>query len=214
MPNDFAPGVIVTHAAPLSATEMENERQARYRPADRSADATRKALTAVQADAAGMAVRVGHLQSRVRHLLTGGSPPPDVRRARDELGAAEQQLADLGVREAGLRVALEQREQAEADAAENLIRLAAVAEQHAARFRQFLAKDYGRAAALIAAGMEHERAALRADAALREAGRLWPGVPCPRPDIPRAVDGSGYGHRACLPGYYAPSPLAQSPYAN
>ena len=212
--NSYTPGVIVTHAAPLSATDIENERKARYRPADRSAQATRDALTAVQIDAVSMKTRVGHLESRVQHLLTRGAPLPDVNRARDDLATAQQQSADLGMREAGLRVALEQRTQAEADAAEELIRLAAVAEQHAGRFRQFLARDYPKAAALIAAGMEHERAALRADVALQEAGRLWPGVPCPRPDIPRAADGAGYGHRICLPGHCAPTPLSQSPYAN
>ena len=214
MSSDYIPGARVIEAAPLTPTETENERQARYRPADRSAQATREALTAVQIDAVSMKTRVGHLESRAQHLLTRGAPSPDVNRARDDLATAQQQLADLGMREAGLLVALEQRQQAEADAAEGLIRLAAVAEQHAARFRQFLTRDYPKAAALIAAGMEHERAALRADAALREAGRLWPGVPCPRPDIPRAPDGSAYGHRTCLPGHYAPTPIAQFPYAH
>lgn len=209
----YTPGnVSITNGHQPTAAEVENDRLARCRPADRSAAATREALANIVTERAISDARLLSAQDKVDRALLGH--PSDLKRAREALATAQDEVDQYAAREAGMRVALENREVQERGAAAELARLYHAAEDRAAKFRAFLAKDYSKHAAAIAAGIALEREALHADVILRETAKLWPGVACSRPDIPRAPGGAAYGYSVSLPGHVTPQGGASaSPYA-
>ena len=209
---NYIPGqVTLTSAPPLSAEDIENERLARCRPADRSAAATRDALANIALERAVSDARLLSAQDEVQRKML--AHPNDLRRAREALVRAQDDADQYAAREVAMRTALEKREAQEAGAAADLARLAQAAEERAAKFRTFLARDYAKHAAAIAAGLALEKDALHADMLLREAMNAWPGVPATRPDIPRTATGTSYSHLVFLPGHASPPPVATSAYA-
>ncbi len=207
--SDYVPGVTVTRAWVPDATAIEAERIERCRPSDPSAAAAREALTNIARECASAKDRLDGAQEQVARALL--KHPNELRRAREAVAAAQDECLQYGARRDAMQAAVEKREAQETEAAARLAKMGDDAEAAAAKFRAFVARDYAKAAATIAAGLALEREAIQADTRLREAARAWPGVPHRRPDIPRAPDGATYGHSVNLPGHVTPASPA-SPY--
>ena len=189
----------------VTADELERERQARLRPADKSVRAVSVALANVEYDTVTATARVAGLQDQVQRLLEGGGSIAAIQQARARLADTQVELDQLTAMAASLRTSLARAEAVEAaDLAALEVRIPA-AQAAVDAFYKFATTRYAKLAAEMEAGLNLEAAAEAAMVTLREAARRL-GRKSPV-DLPMAVT-AGRDEplrlRLCVPGYIYP----------
>ena len=204
---------IVIRAHTPTTQELEQERLSRCRPADRSVNAVRNALDAIQGERAIAVSRLENAKAEANRLLLQGQVP-QIKMAREVVEAAEIQVEQFAAMEGAMRVSLQRAEENEAAELAALEASIAGAEATLTEWRTFIAKDYTKAAAVIAKGLDQEQAAIRAYATLRTAAHKLPGRAMPA-DMPAIPGGGTFSAVVALPGHRMPPPPASAfgPYA-
>ena len=196
--------VMVTYGTPPSPTpeDIERARQARLRPADKSAKSILAALANLAEDAASARARAAGWQRKAEELLQDGGSIADIQTARSKASAAGVEVEQLAVMEASLRISLAQAEATEATELEALTARVPALTDWVEGWRKWALNDYPKLARKIADGLAMEAMAEKAMQQLREAASRVPGVkmPAPLPLVNAGAHGEAFRYRASLPG--------------
>jgi hypothetical protein len=189
----------------LTAEDLERQRLARIKPADKSAGAIRIALANVASDTVIATARVEGLQDQVQRLLHAGGSVSAIQQARLRMSDAQTETDQLHAMAASLQVSLVRAEQAEAAELAALAARVPAAQAAVEAFREFALKKYAKLAAELEAGLAMETAAEAAMTTLKDAAsRLGHKRPADLPRVVTAGREEAMRARMCVPGWIDP----------